>query len=111
MLETFFNQGTPSWTDKLQGIGAIISSLGAIVAFITLFLKDKDKQKQIDSLTIMSEQLMSISLSQQEQINSLSILANSSISSLEKQEEIKDTLKALATSYDNIAKLTKKRGR
>ncbi|MBN4051389.1 hypothetical protein JYU16_01095 [bacterium AH-315-M05] len=41
-------------TDWIQAVGALVAVIGAFWAFITLFLKDKDKQKQIDSLTSMA---------------------------------------------------------
>lgn len=41
----------PSITDWLQAIGTIAGVPGAIVAFILLFKKDKEKQLQIDMLT------------------------------------------------------------
>jgi hypothetical protein len=40
----------PNWADILQGIGSIIGVPGAIAAFVLLFLKDKHKQEQLDSL-------------------------------------------------------------
>lgn len=37
----------PNWTDITQSIAAMIAILGAIAAFVVLFIKDKRKQEQI----------------------------------------------------------------
>ncbi|QQU04241.1 hypothetical protein [Myroides odoratus] len=75
MLENFLNIGNPSWTDMLQGIAAVISIPGAIIAFILLFKKDKDKQKQINSLVSASESLITMVTNQQNEISELKNIA------------------------------------
>ena len=44
-------------TDWLQGIGTILGVPGAIAAFILLFIKDKDKQSQINKLILIADEL------------------------------------------------------
>jgi hypothetical protein len=41
----------PNITDWMQGLGTILGVPAAIAAFILLFIKDKQKQQQIDKLT------------------------------------------------------------
>ncbi|MBI9055459.1 MAG: hypothetical protein JEY96_16675 [Bacteroidales bacterium] len=43
-------------TDWIQSIGALVAILGAIYAFAKLFIKDKEKQIQINSLTKIAEE-------------------------------------------------------
>jgi hypothetical protein len=43
-------------TDWIQAIGALVAIIGALIAFLKLFKRDLDKQKQIDSLYKMAEQ-------------------------------------------------------
>ena len=43
-------------TDWIQALGALIGVLGGVYAFYKLFMRDKDKEKQIDSLIKMAEQ-------------------------------------------------------
>lgn len=43
-------------TDWVQALGALIGVLGGVYAFYKLFTRDKDKEKQIDSLIKMAEQ-------------------------------------------------------
>jgi hypothetical protein len=47
----------PSWTDIIQAIAAVIAVPGAITAFVLLFLKDKDKEKQIQKLSLLAEKI------------------------------------------------------
>lgn len=47
----------PSWTDIIQAIAALIAVPGAIAAFVVLFLRDKDKEKQIQKLSILAEKI------------------------------------------------------
>lgn len=44
----------PSITDWLQAAGSVIGIPGAIAAFVFLFLRDKDKEKQIDALVSLA---------------------------------------------------------
>lgn len=44
-------------TDWLQAIGTLVAATGAIVAFVTLFKKDKQKQEQIDKLIEVTGEL------------------------------------------------------
>lgn len=48
---------SPMITDWLQGIGTILGVPAAIAAFIMLFVRDKLKQKQIDKLIIVADEL------------------------------------------------------
>lgn len=52
----FFNPFGIPITDWIQAFGAIIAIVGAIYAFVKLFIKDKEKQLQIDSLTKIAEE-------------------------------------------------------
>ena len=52
-------------TDWIQAIGALIAIIAAIIGFIQLLIKDKDKQKQIDSLKLLAQQ----SVNQSEQLS------------------------------------------
>ncbi len=45
----------PKITDWLQGIGALIAIIAAIVGFIKLFKRDKNKEKEIRSLAGIAE--------------------------------------------------------
>jgi len=45
-----------SITDWIQAFGAVIAIIAAIIGFITLFQRDINKQKQIDSLVKLAEQ-------------------------------------------------------
>lgn len=49
----------PSWTDIIQAIAAVIAVPGAIAAFVLLFLKDKDKENQIQKLSFLAEKIES----------------------------------------------------
>ena len=40
-----------TWVAKIEGIAAIIAILGGVAGFVTLFIKDRTKQRQIDELT------------------------------------------------------------
>ena len=56
MDSTFFiTKGLPI-TDWIQAVGAIIAIIAGIWGFISLFKKDEDKQRQIDSLTKLAEE-------------------------------------------------------
>ncbi len=54
-MEPQYLFGGISITDWIQSLGALIGILAAIGAFISLFFKDKDKQKQIDSLALLAK--------------------------------------------------------
>jgi hypothetical protein len=49
----------PSWTDIMQAIAAIVAVPGAIAAFVVLFLRDKDKERQIQKLSLLAEKIES----------------------------------------------------
>lgn len=51
-----FIYGGISITDWIQALGALIGVLGGVYAFFKLFRRDKDKEKQINSLIKMVEQ-------------------------------------------------------
>lgn len=56
MDSTFFiTKGLPI-TDWIQAVGAVIAIIAGIWGFISLFKKDEDKQRQIDSLTKLAEE-------------------------------------------------------
>lgn len=48
---------TPTWTDIIQAIGAMIAIPGALAAFVLLFRKDKARQSEIKSLSEMAKHL------------------------------------------------------
>lgn len=51
-----FYYGGISITDWVQALGAFIAVIAGIYAFIKLFTRDKDKEKQIQSLTDIAKQ-------------------------------------------------------
>lgn len=56
MDSTFFITKSLPITDWIQAVGAIIAIIAGIWGFISLFKKDEDKQRQIDSLTKLAEE-------------------------------------------------------
>ena len=47
----------PKWTDIVTAIAATIAIPGAIAGFILLFIKDNNKQKQLDRLTNIADKI------------------------------------------------------
>lgn len=79
----------PSWTDIIQAIAALIAVPGAIAAFVVLFLRDKDKEKQIQKLSLLAEKIESQNeiLKESNSIMSRQVEALGALSIPDKQSE------------------------
>jgi hypothetical protein len=90
----------PNWADILQGIGAIIGVPGAIAAFILLFKRDKNKQKQLDSLKEIASKIEA----QNETLQTSNELASEQIDVLRKM-----FLSPSTSGYDRLAEIEEKK--
>lgn len=65
------SESIPSWTDILQACAAVI---GIPLTFITLYKlvkKDKERQAEIQNLTVIANQLTSMQIESEKDINLL----------------------------------------
>lgn len=90
----------PNWADIMQGIGAIIGVPGAIAAFILLFLKDKNKQKQLDNLKEIAQNIEA----QNETLKESNDLASQQIDVLRKM-----LLSPSTSGYNELAEIERKK--
>jgi len=70
------------WTDKIQAFASIIAILGGLAGFYKLFSTDKEMQKQIDNLAIITKEFTAQTIIMREELENSRLRNNLTVEQL-----------------------------